>query len=102
VPAAARDRLARFGAAVGRRELEQAVTTLEARGDLSAAQRRIVADLVAGIVDGVLAPPTATLAAAEGDGEAAPAGDAEAGVGAGRLARTAVYLFDLSEQCHTG
>lgn len=83
-PRRARERLRRRGEAVRRRELDEALCTLDARGELTDDQRRAVRALAEGIVDGVLGPPRAAL---EGD----------APVDERRAARTVTRLFDVEE-----
>jgi hypothetical protein len=65
---------------IERQERSHAFDRLETRGELTARQRRVIGDLAAGIVDGILAGPESALAAA-------PEADCE-------TVRTAAALFD--------
>lgn len=74
------DRVRRRSESIAHREVERALRMLEARGDLTDAQRCVVRDLADGIVESLVASPARTV-------EAADAADDE-------ILRTVVELFD--------
>lgn len=67
---AARRLIRARGAAVRRRELRTALSRLETHGGLASEQRRVVEEMAAAVVDGVLAAPESTLASGETDPDA--------------------------------
>lgn len=57
---------------VKRRELEEALTKLESRGDLSPEQRAVIAELAERLAERLVADPAATLHQASGTTELDP------------------------------
>jgi len=67
---------------IKQRELDEALSKLEARGELSAAQREVVTQLADEITDQIVAAPAATLEESFERDE--------------RVARTVIRLFELN------
>jgi hypothetical protein len=82
-PEAVRQAIRDRAGEIRRREHSRAIDRLEARGELSARQRQVLAETAAAIVDGILAGPESTLAEAS---------DADC-----ETVETAATLFDPDE-----
>lgn len=83
-PATARRSIFRSGLERERRELERALDSYAARGDLGDEEREILATMADRITSGILAGPAGTLADAAADGDHTPEDEA---------VRTAIELF---------
>lgn len=64
-PAAVRAAIHTHGERIKQQELQQALRKLDANGDLTDAQRRVVDEMATAILDDLLSTPDAVLAAAD-------------------------------------